>query len=96
MLGAGSDIKIAARVSFVGNDPDMWVNYGGKFDAYCPMPTMEHQIERFGRALAEGDQVQVILHQTEICEHFLGSDSPVSMREGKATFLGLIPERLLN
>ena len=95
MLGAGKDIRIAGKISFIGNDPDMWVDYGGKFDAYVPSPSMEHQLERWGKPLQKGDLVQIILHETEICAHFLGADAPVSMREGKGTFLGILPQKIL-
>ena len=59
MLGSGKDIRIAAKVTAVGNFPDMWVDYGGKFDAYCEVPTYEMQMTRFGKPLAPGDLVQV-------------------------------------
>ena len=59
MLGSGKDIRIAAKVTMIGNFPDMWVDYGGKFDAYCEVPEMQMQINNFGKPLSPGDRVQV-------------------------------------
>merc|ERR1712004_189737 len=92
LLGSGKDVKLAARISAIRDEPDpaVWLDYGGKFDAFCSIAREEVQQARYGKKLQVGDRVSFVLHETESAAHFLGVDHPVSMRLGYGTFLGIL------
>jgi len=82
-MGDPEDRIAAGRIVDIVED-DLYIDFGGKFNAVCKRPRANQS------DYVRGAKVKLRINDLELCDRFLGSSIDMTLLEADATLLGLI------